>query len=161
MKLQISKEALLIASGVVLTSSLIWLGFGTAKYEIDICESIVSKYVTADFSELETGIDTEGNFYSEWVYWTEDASEVYTEAVVNELPVYPPMPPHNKDMKRWSDFDRFNFNTSTKLKVGGFNYESRTEFTESISSVQSCLEKLGTYVDVNTWYTITYGSEFK
>jgi len=154
------KKKILIASSVVGFAAFVGLGFNTTSYQIDTCTSKVSKYVTAEYSELETGIDMNGDFYSETNYWSEPASEVFIEVVTNSTPVYPPMPAHDTSMRRESDFDNFKFHTDASLTVSGFDEEGRTVFTENISKATSCLNKLDAVVEVKTWYTITYGSNF-
>ena len=137
-----------------------WLGFGVDSYQIDICKSTVTKYVTAEFSELETGIDFEGNFYSEINNWSERTSDVYTETVINETPIWPLMPEHDKSFSYESNFDNFRFHTYTKLTIEAFNNIERTVFSDDITKVEGCLNKLDQYVEVKTWWSITYGSDF-
>ena len=145
-----------IALGAGSLAFLVWFGFGEETYRITQCQSTVSKYVTAEMSSYE--LNFEGEF--EHDYWSEQASEVYTESVINEMPVYPPMPPHDKSFKRDSDFDRFSFHTDSKLTVRGINSLGATSFTQSISKAESCLDRLEEFISVDTWYTITYSSDF-
>jgi len=149
------KDALIVIGAGSLVV-LVWFGFGEETYRITQCQSTVSKYVTAEMSELST--DFEGNL--EVDYWSEQASEVYTESVINEMPVYPPMPPHDKSFKNDSDFDNFRFHTDTKLTVRGTNSLGDTSFTQHISKAESCLDRLEQFISVDTWYTITYSSDF-
>lgn len=144
----------------VLLGVLVWFGFDVEEYQVDVCRSTVSKYVTAEFSEIVSGIDFEGNFYTEIDSWSDQASDVFTETVVNEIIVYPPMPDHDKTLSREVNFDNFRFHTDKKFTVEAFNVESRTSFDDDISKAGACIKNLDTYVDVKTWWTITYASDF-
>lgn len=66
--------------------SIIVLGIGFFVYfgwedkEIYLTEDIAAEYTawqTAEFSETESGIDYDGEYYSETNHWSEPASEVY------------------------------------------------------------------------------------
>ena len=138
----------------------IWAGFNTSQYRIDICRSEVSKYVTAEYSEMISGVDMNGNFYSEMDTWSERASETYKNVAVNEMVDYPPMPEHDISLKKEPHFDGFRFHTNGKLTVEAFSYTDRTIFTEDISKSTKCLSKLDQYVDIKTWWSVSYGSDF-
>lgn len=149
---------------IVLFSGLlcgtIYAGFDTREYQVDVCRSTVSKYVTAEFSEVITGIDMEGDIYTEVDYWSDQASEVHTETVSNERPFYPDMPEHDVSIKNESNFDSFKFHVDTKLTVEAFNDDERTSFNEEITKSEGCLNMIGNNVAVKRWWSITYGSDF-
>lgn len=153
-----SKLLIVLLSGLL--GVLVWLGFGTEPYRVDVCRSTVSKYVTAEFSELVTGIDFEGKIYTELDTWSDAASNVFTETVVNEAPFYPPMPEHDTTIKSEPNFDNFRFHTETKFTVEAYNDNDRTSFDDDITKAPSCISKLGKNVMVNTWWTLTYSSDF-
>ena len=138
----------------------IWLGFGSAEYRIDSCYSTVSKYVTAEYSETTFGTDSEGMPTTDTSFWSEPASEVYSENALNEIVSYPPMPPHYKSMSSDYDFDNFEFHTDTNLSIRASNVEETTRFNEGVSKAAGCINNINTTVVVKTWWTITYGTDF-
>lgn len=148
-------------STVVSLAIFIWAGFGIETYKINSCTSTVSKYVTAEFTSIESGIDLDGNPYTETESWSEKASDIYTETSYNEMPVYPPMPEHDTSFEHDTWFDNFKFHTDTNLNVQISNSANSSNFNENINRTESCLEKLDSYVNVKTWWTITYSSDFK
>lgn len=154
------KNQLLAVLLSALLCGMVYVGYGEENYTVDVCRSTVSKYVTADFSEIVTGIDFEGNLYTELDSWSEPASEVYTETVVNDIPVFPPMPEHDISINKESNFDRFRFHTNTKLTIEAYNSEDRKSFTEDIIKAPNCINMIDRTVSVKTWWTITYGSDF-
>ena len=152
---------LLQAIAALVIGLFIWSGFGIETYKINACVSTVSKYVTAEFTSIESGIDVEGNAYTETDSWSESASDVYTETSYNEMPVYPPMPEHDTSFKHETWFDNFRFHTDTNLNVQISNSVNSSNFNENINRAESCIDKLDSYVNVKTWWTITYSSDFK
>lgn len=136
------------------------LGFGESNYKIDICKSVVKKYVTAEFSEVVVGIGMDGNVYSELYFWSEPASDVNEEITINEPPYYPEMPSHDKSISQEVNFDNFNFHTYANVYVQAYNDTERTGFSENISEASKCIGKIDSYVSVNDWWGITYSSEF-
>jgi len=146
---------------VIIGSSMTtYLGFDSKIYKLESCESVVSKYVTAHFSETTSGVDYEGEFYSETDYWDEPASEVLTVSRHNSLPEYPPMPVHDKSMSNDHHFDRFSFHTNAKLNVLARSGRDTTYFTEGINKAQSCLDKLKGFIVVKEWWGISFSSDF-
>lgn len=136
------------------------LGFGSDDYKITSCYSTVYKYVTAEYSETTFGIDSEGMPTTDTSYWSEPASEVYSENAINDIVAYPPMPPHNKALANDHDFDNFQFHTDTNLLIRASNTEEKTSFNEAISKAAGCINNINTTVVVKTWWTITYGTDF-
>lgn len=171
------KEVLIITVSVASISAFIYFGFGGEIAVISKCESTVSKYVTAEYSETTVGIDMEGNAYTDTDYWSEPASAVNTVTTVNgeniivngnfnytESSGYfsPDMPRHDVSMKSDYDFDNFQFHNDKNLKVsiksidtGEYGY-----FQDPISKTAICIDKLDSHVYIETWYTITYSSDF-
>lgn len=140
--------------------SFIGLGFDSRTYIVEACTSTVSKYVTAEYSETSSGIDMNGEFYSETDYWSEPASEVNTIVRVNTMPSYPDMPPHDTSLSRDSDFDSFKYHTDTKLNVYVEFMGEHTYFNEPINKARTCIESLGSAVGVKEWWGISYSSDF-
>lgn len=155
------KENKLILIGLCVATIIVCAGFNTKMYKVAACTSTVTKYVTAEYSEMTSGIDMDGDLYTETDYWSEPASEVYSIKKYNELPEYPPMPEHNTSMKRDFHFDNFQFHTDTKVEVAASSPGDTTMFTVGISKAAHCISKLESDVEVDTWYTITYNSDFK
>ena len=148
---------------IILSSLLIifiWAGFDVEQYKIDSCVSEVQTYVTARFSETIIGMDIDGGIYTDTDYWVESASEVYKEVVINDIPIYPPMPKYDKTLKNEDHFYKFHFHTDTKLTIQVSNNTGFTEFQESISKALSCLDSVGQYVDVKLWWKTAYGTDF-
>jgi len=146
--------------GLVVAAIIVASGFSHKMYKINQCNSTVTKYVTAEFSETTYGMDFEGNPTSDTSYWSEPASEVNSISVYDSMPEYPPMPIHDTSANRDSDFDNFKFHTDAKTDVYASIPGETTHFSVDINKAASCLNKLDDVAIVKTWYTITYGSDF-
>ena len=146
--------------GVLVLLLLIWAGFSQRMYTVISCSSTVSRYVTAEYSETYVSVDMEGMPTTEYNYYSSPASEVYTITKINEMPEYPPMPDHDTSMGTDFDFDNFQFHTDTNLAVLAKDAGGSTAFSTSISKAKSCIESINHAVIVDTWYTITYSSDF-
>ncbi len=162
-------------SGVILFVFLFWLGFGETQATITQCKSTVTRYVTAEFSELISGIDFEGNFYTEIDDWSEDASLKFTvksidgdfdsgnyDFDITESNGYflPPMPKHDKSMQSEPNFDMFRFHNDTNLNVSTYSENGWDSFNEPVRYSSSCISKLQTEITVKEWYFISYGSNW-
>ena len=159
-KLTERHKQILIAVAVSLASMFIYLGFDSSPYKIEMCTSTVTRYVTAEYSEVTFGTDAEGNPTTETDYWSEPASQVWNETVRNVPAVYPPMPPTWTGMSSDPDFDNFQNHTDTSLIITATADPDITTFQEPISKVPDCLIMIGHITQVKTWYSITYGTDF-
>lgn len=145
---------------LVIAMAVTFSGFSQEMYKVNECHSIVTKYVTAEYSETTTSLDMDGNVSTDTDYWSEPASEVYSITKVNELPEYPPMPTHDISMKREFDFDNFKFHTDASVKVLASQMKNKTQFSVGINQAGKCIAKVDSVVIVDTWYSITYSSNF-
>jgi len=150
------------------------LGFGERESYITSCESTVTKYVQANFSEVVTGVGADGKIYTEVDTWEEDVSPRFKVVTVDgnltstshdfepieRLGYYsPPMPWNSKLLKGHVDFDNFSKHTISELRVHNYSeaggYDS---FTQSISKTGKCIDKIQDVITVKTWYTISYST---
>ena len=129
-------------------SLFVYLGFGEEGFKVESCTATVSKYVTAEFSDGD-----------DW--WSEAVSPVHTITKYNEMPEYPTMPAYDKSEGVGWEFDRFEFHVDEKLSIHALNGKESTTFTDKIHKTSQCLDNLGFYIKVKTWWYITYGSDFK
>lgn len=165
------KKNICILIGSIVLFIVTFCGYGTEISKITDCVTTVKKYVTAEYSDIECGIDFEGNSYCDTDYWSESASDVFEIVTVNGNMGYkagyfkplfssgyysPPMPSPDKSMSTGSDFNNFLDHSDSKLEV----QTNKTRFTEPAYKTESCLNKLGGRIFVKTWYGISYGSDF-
>lgn len=165
------KKKVCILSGIVIFGVSIFCGYGTEINKVSDCVTTVKKYVTAEYSDIDCGIDFEGNSYCDTDHWSEPASDTFEIVTVNGIISYkkgvfeegfnngyyfPPMPLHDKSMKSQSDFDSFADHIDSKLEV----QTEKNRFTEPVHKTESCLKKIGGRIFVKTWYGISYGSDF-
>ena len=169
----IMKEILAV---IAVGSALGMAGFLTEdkKYTVVSCTAEYSKYWVAEYSE--SGIDFEGNFYSD--YWEEVASDSNTLVTVNgELylpknPMFgyykakygyfvPDNPPskYNYNFNTGTEIDVFRDKTDSSFKAYVVREEDSREIPFSYSKYPNCLEAIDTVVNVKTWYGIP--SHFK
>lgn len=173
--MNISRDNKIKLASAVSVVFLIWFGFGESKADITKCESTVTKYVTAEFSEFVTGIDMDGDVYTELDSWSDAASLIFiTVSVdgylesnshnfnVNELSGYfsPPMPEHNIKAKREPHFDNFRYHNQGNLKIYTYSNDGYDSFNDPIGLTSKCISKLQTEIIVKQWYSISYGSEW-
>lgn len=166
----------IIVAVSIMVTLIIWFGFNSQMANIVSCETTVSKYVLAEFSETSTGVcyDSEGDTYTcvNVDHWDEPASEVYTVKTINGKityqshgfdivsSFYPPMPLHDRTFNNEPFFHGFNKKTKGKL-VTTVNMSGELEtFDDPISKASQCLLKLESFVVIKTWYGIAYSSEF-
>lgn len=157
-----------------LVTIIIFSGFSEKMYKVAECRATVNRYVTAEYSETSVSMDMDGNTYIDTDYWSEAASDTYRITTINgELAsndfdgssishkaFYPPMPQWDKSMSSHTDFDSFRKHTDTGLSVLiNINGES-DQFSSPISDNPNCIAKLNGTIIVDTWYGITYDSEF-
>lgn len=153
----------------------VYLGFGKDIAKVTGCIAEVKKYVTAEYSEVSTYLDSEGVMQVETDYWSEAASDVhktttvngdlYTSSTGNNVTLvgvnyYPPMPQHDTGLSRGAGFDRFKKHTDTKLTISNEGLGKHDSFVEGIGSSAKCLSKLNKFITINTWYGISYSSDF-
>lgn len=150
------KSLIVSAIAFVVSSTAIYAGYSKNMSVLKECHASVKRYVTAEYSEVSTSIDMEGNVSTSTDFWSEPASEVYSTLKINELPEYPPMPSKWLEMRRDYGFDNFQEHTDTNLKIVTGN----TSFSEPIGDTKKCLDKLNQVIIVKTWYGISYGSEW-
>lgn len=160
------KPAWLIAAIVAVGACAGFYGAGKATVLITGCKATVSRYVLAHFSEdytcIDTGIDANGNPYSEvdtcTHTWTKPASHVQTTVTVNGEGAGPFM----KDgyyfgvtpavETYWQDdpyFDRY----SREHNVVITQYHSDGT-SRAISKHLKCLTEIGTEVTFRTVYGV-------
>lgn len=166
------KLKVVILVGLIL---LFCFGFKSKEATITECKSTVTKYVTAEFSELVTGIDFEGNFYTATDSWSDDASLKFTSVTIDgdlnssnynfnntQSNGYylPPMPKHDGNMSKTPNFDRFRYHNDSNLKVSIYSDGERDYFNDPIGFTEKCINKLQTAITVKNWYFISYGSEW-
>ncbi len=139
-------------------------GFSEKMYKVAQCNASVTRYVTAEFSQYvpKTCYDDKGKHYdcSSTDYWSEPASQVAHITTVNGTAVYPDMPAPYLHMRSMYYFDNFEKHTKTELKVDIELMGERDQFNEPISKNKACLAKRDNVIIVNTWFGITYGSDF-
>ena len=157
---------------VVLTLVIItvFVGFSSEQVKVTECRATVTRYVTAEYSELCLGCD-----YWEKDYWSEPASikhtvitinsELYSSSQDTNLTVmgsvyYPPYPEHDKSLSQEHHFDNFQKHSETNLLVSTDFLGVTDSFSEGVNKMFSCTEKLGSFVVVNTWFGISYSSDF-
>tara|TARA_R100000951_G_scaffold115487_2_gene123724 strand:- start:1 stop:528 length:528 start_codon:yes stop_codon:yes gene_type:complete len=170
-------DALKFGVPILLSVTVVYFGFGGEIAKVSSCESTVTKYVTAEYSEVSTSIDIEGNLTTDTEYWSKQASNKNTVATLNgEVSFvsgrfevyesngysYPRMPDHDISMKLDSNFDRFAFHDQRNLSVGIVTVldGEHSSFDDPITKTKSCIDKLNSHVYIKTWYGITYSSEF-
>jgi hypothetical protein len=93
-------------------------------------------------------------------YWSKPASKVAAVTVINDVVIYPDMPERRESMRNMSDFDNFQNHTDTSLMVYVYNSKVDDYFSESIHKNAQCLEKVDQWISINTWYGVTYSSDF-
>lgn len=155
-------------------------GFGSKIAKIDHCVARVDRYVTAEYSAVTVTpcFNGDGSLSTcvETDYWSEPASEVFSITTQDGVAMpsnlksteihhgvyFPPMPPRWDDVKKGSDFDGFKQHTDTGLRVFNtdFGNENQDSFREPISKHTKCLDTIGDFVSIKTWYGSTYSSEF-
>lgn len=171
------KHALLLA-GALLAAGATWFGFDHTYGKVLECKITSEAWVTAEYSEYSTYVNADGTVGSQTDYWSEPASERYTAITRNgELTgVYghfepirtgnnyykPPMPAWDGSMSNDPDFDNFEQRRESKLTVTTHLTveDVSSTFTSSARKNTMCLDKLDNYIQVKTWYGITYDSEF-
>lgn len=176
--INVIKEYKVFFISTVIAAISIHYGFDSKESIVTSCESTYSKYVIANYSEMETGIDFNGDMYTELNSWSEPASDIFKVTtkdgeldsqsddfeVVSKGSFYIPssMPPHDKSMSRERSFDNFSYRSDSNLKVyfysedGGYD-----QFNEPVNSTSLCVAKLKESVIVKTWYSVSYSSDFK
>lgn len=173
------KEIAIVIAAVVGVVSVIGFGFDSKHATIDSCDSVVTKWVEADFSETTTSIcwDMEdGSAYTctETDYWSIDASirsEVISangklirgdSAGLSKFGNHvPDMPPYDSSIARMSNFDRFSEHTHAVFTVYITDREGvEDEFTSEFEHYRSCTDLLGKETEIKTWYGITFNSNF-
>lgn len=155
------KKGVLIVGSILSIGVFVFVGFDVKQYKIDSCESTISKYVTAEYSETSLEIDYEGKTYMDTDYWSEQASAVNGVSFINEVPVYPEMPAHDLSMSKGRNFDRFKYHTDTNLTISASNLLDNVTFKEPIGQAAQCIKSLNEFADIKTWWTIAYSSDFK
>lgn len=161
--------------GIALIFAFTAGGFGERSEIVEQCESSVSKSVRANYSELETGIDFDGEVYTSWNTWSEPASDVFTVKTLDgkvhstshrfELHdrggyFAPPMPEHDTRMKGGRHFSRFSKGTSSNLKVRTFDGEKQRSFDTDVKGSNRCVEFIGRPITVSTWWGISYDTDW-
>lgn len=172
-----NKNPLYLSCGFLTACFLVWFGFGTEYAKVNTCQAIVTKKVTAEFSEVTSSLNADGTISTDIDSWSEDASPTYKVVTDNGDVSYishnfdltrsgdvywPPMPKHDPSFSRDLDFDNFKYRTDSTLKVyTTFTISGEPSvFTEPVSRYGKCLNKLQNYIQVKTWYGISYSSDF-
>jgi hypothetical protein len=164
-------------SGLGLAVFFIWFGYGETKSRIQSCEARVSKYVTAEFSEVVSSIctDGDGNMSSctSTNSWNEPASKVSTLTTVNgrvaatvsnssvlHAAHYPLMPNRNESMSEMANFDNFKQHVDTSLVIRVYDSKDDDYFSEPIYKNGACIQKIDQWIHINTWYGVMYSTGF-
>lgn len=153
-------------AALILTSIFSVAAFGMSEkmFKVDDCVASVTRFVTAEFSQYHSSVcvnmDGEIEDCSYWDYWSEPASNVSSATFVNDAVVYPEMPKHDLSMKSLEYFDRFKKQTNTNLTVFISLMGESDSFTDGIGKNKECIDNRDNVIIVNTWYGITYSSEF-
>lgn len=169
-KIKNMKKGLVIGiSLVVLSFAIIMCGFNTHQTTIDSYSTEFSTYVLAKYSEIESGIDFSGNFYTETNYWDEEVSVVWFISTVKGDLIEYNCPIHLIDgytcdtpkitieHTKGTDFDRYQEIRSVKYYV---DYGDGDFSTVDNEEYNAALLKLGKNVIVKTWYGNAYGFEY-
>jgi len=167
-----------IASIAILTALFVWFGFDHTYGKVLNCKVKSEAWVTAEYSEYSTSINADGTVSGETDYWSEPASEHYTaitnngeltglygnfEPILTGSAYYkPPMPPWDGSMANDYDFDNFEQRRNNELIVTTHLTveDVSSTFTSSARKNPKCIDKLDAYIQVKTWYGITYESDF-
>ena len=177
---KIKKHPLILwVFGILLLIVTIWYGYDKTVGVIINCKAITQKYVTAEYSEDTVEICYDADYIpytcTDTEYWSEPASDTWVAIAINgELTMasadthidngahYTDTPPHNINLRRTRNFDRFKKHTDTKLTITTKDEFTKeiTTFSEPITKTANCNMKVNKPVIVKTWYGITYGSEF-
>lgn len=164
---------------VILIFILTVVGFGTTVEKVTSCRVDYSSWVTAEYSELVTELNFEGDLETSIDRWSESASDKYSVTTLNNNVEYKsgyfkpiltsggyyisPMPERDYSMKNDRHFDNFREHRSSVLTVYteslGKEKESN-DFREPADHNTLCMNKLKKVITVNTWYGITYSSDF-
>lgn len=163
---------------VLIAVVVIWLGFDTTYAKVNSCTVHSKAWVTAEYSETTVSVDTNGYPSVDTDFWSEPASEVCEAVTVNGelIAIYgafdpeinghgfysPPMPAWDGSMASDVDFDNFEKHRTSELVVNTTLAIEGTgdTFTTSSWKNNSCIDKLENYIQVDTWYSISYSSEF-
>lgn len=174
-----NKERWRICAAVVVILSVVLFGFEKRLATLDQCKAVVSRYITAEYSETTisvcTNMDGHVSTCMDTDYWSEPASEVFTVTTVDGYlfsilgeftPLQstnawlPPMPHEWKDMRNSSTFDRFKYHTDSKLHLFVKEHVSgeTSRIGQNLNKTPRCLERLNQTIVVSTWYNITFSS---
>lgn len=154
---------------------LVVLGFDKRTATLEDCWGSVSTYVTAEFSEMSTEVDSEGNLYTDWDHWSEPASVVNKVVTHNGTLFsingnfttkesagtwYPPIPDKWDVMRKDASFDDFKNHIDATLRVHVREHVSgeKSDIGQNVRKANSCIERLDSIIIVSTWYGITFSS---
>lgn len=178
--MRFNRKPILYSISAIAVTGVVWFGFGTTIGTIDNCVATVSTYVTAEYSEIVTTSSTnhDGNLTrsTHTEYETELASDVYTTTTINGIlthrshnfaidtlysAYYPPIPEYDHMLRLDLNFDKFIFHTDASVTVYSTLLDgSSTKFSDSIDKNPQCIDKRGEMASIDTWYGITYNSDF-
>ncbi len=162
------KKEVSITIGVIVLLFFIVYGFNTKTLETSFCSSESTIFMQANFSEINSGYDFEGNYYSETDYWDERVSEKYyvrmhnlevndanIEYTLNGDIAYPSTNFHySKAAQKHSDFDNFSLKKSSTILQHFTNGEYVSINNNSYSQ---CYLSINEPTKVKYWYSIAYG----
>ena len=145
------------------------LGFSQEVTTIQECKVVSKKWVVANFSEIEFGVDSEGLPDTTVNRWSEPASEVHEAITINgELfngnsgnhPVGSYYVPHKPatwgEVQDAINFDGYQARHQTTLYIT----TDKDTFTDPVKKNLECISKLKSHVFVKTWYGISYSMEY-
>jgi hypothetical protein len=159
-----------IIAGVILaiTLFLIWFGFDSHTSSIESYSTEFHTYVIANYSEIETGVDYNGEVYTETDSWREVVSEHWSVKTFLDSIVEYNCPkemikghtcetpeislPHDKG----SDFDSYREIRDLTYYV---DYGDGDYSIVDLEKYNRAKEKLYQKVIVNTWYGNAYSFE--
>ncbi len=146
---------------------IIWFGFDHKILKVVSCQAKHTVYMSAEFSEVETGIDFEGKFYSETNYWSETASPTYYVTMMNEniiaqnigefynQAVAKPMEnfEYNKGYQGSNNFDNYELKRTSIIHE---NYDNGDHVSIKPVEYGKCIDGIGRFTPVKYWYAISY-----
>lgn len=162
---------LLIGSGFTILAVVIFAGFNVKELTTTHCTSYSTIYKVANFSEVTTGVDMDGNLYSDTDYWYEPVSHIYyaklhnlsvidsnIEYKINDnrVAVLNNDFPYDRSAKGSRDFDNF---STKKETINKQFFNDGDHVTINSNHYLSCFNSIDESTKVKYWYNISYGVE--
>ncbi len=77
------KKLIYITAGITLFIVFVWWGYSKTENTIESVCGNYTTYVLAKYSETETGIDFDGNLYTDTDYWSEEVTDTWQVESIN------------------------------------------------------------------------------